>query len=59
MIEKTTQQFLSDTERFLIGAATGTDFVKIKTVAGNAVLISEDEWNILLEAMKLAIQTVK
>lgn len=59
MLEKTTQQFLSDAERFLIGAATGMEFVTIKTRAGNAVLISEDEWNILLDAMKLAIQTTK
>ena len=59
MQEKTTQQFLSDAERFLIGAATGTDFVKIKTSAGNAVLISEDEWNILLEAMKIVMHTAK
>ena len=59
MLEKTAQQFLSDAERFLIGAATGTDFVKIKTSAGNAVLISEDEWKILLDALKLAVQTAK
>lgn len=59
MIEKTTQQFLSDAERFLIDAATGMEFVKIKTNAGNAVLISEDEWNILVDALKLAIQTAK
>ena len=59
MLEKTTQQFLSDADRFLIDAATGMEFVKIKTRAGNAVLISEDEWNILLEALKLAVQTVK
>ena len=59
MIEKTTQQFLSDADRFLIDAATGMEFVKIKTSAGNAVLISEDEWNILLEAMKIVMQTAK
>ena len=59
MLEKTTQQFLSDAERFLIDAATGMEFVTIKTSAGNAVLISEDEWNILLEAMKLVMQTAK
>lgn len=59
MLEKTTQQFLSDVERFLIDAATGMEFVTIKTSAGNAVLISEDEWNILLEAMKLVMQTAK
>lgn len=59
MIEKTTQQFLSDAERFLIDAATGMEFVKIKTSAGNAVLISEDEWNILVDALKLAVQIAK
>ena len=59
MIEKTTQQFLSDADRFLIDAATGMEFVKIKTSAGNAVLISEDEWNILVDALKLAIKTAK
>ena len=59
MLEKTTEQFLSDAERFLTDAATGMEFVTIKTSAGNAVLISEDEWNILLEAMKLVMQTAK
>ena len=59
MIEKTTQQFLSDANRFLIDAATGMEFVKIKTSACNAVLISEDEWNILVDALKLAIKTAK
>ena len=59
MLEKTTQQFLSDAERFLIDAATGMEFVTIKTSAGNAVLISEDEWKILLDALKLAVQTLK
>lgn len=59
MLEKTTKQFLSDSERYLIDAATGMEFVTIKTHSGNAVLISEDEWNILLDALKLAVQTVK
>ena len=59
MQEKTTQQFLSDVERFLIDAATGMEFVTIKTSAGNAVLISEDEWKILLDALKLAVQIAK
>lgn len=59
MQEKTTKQFLSDAERFLIDAATGMEFVTIKTSAGNAVLISEDEWKILLDALKLAVQIAK
>lgn len=52
MLEKTTQEFIADAENLLIGAAVNDDFVKIKTSAGNAVLISEDEWNIMVEAMK-------
>lgn len=59
MLEKTTKEFIADADNLLISAATGMEFVTIKTRAGNAVLISEDEWNILLDALKLAVQTVK
>lgn len=52
MLEKTTQEFIADAENLLNGAAVNDDFVKIKTSAGNAVLISEAEWNIMVEAMK-------
>lgn len=55
MLEKTTQEFITDAENLLIGAAVNDDFVKIKTSAGNAVLISEAEWNILVEAMKTVL----
>ena len=43
MLEVTTKEFTSQAENYLIGAATNDDFVKIKTKAGNAVLISEAE----------------
>lgn len=55
MLEKTTQEFIADAEQYLIGAAANDDFVKIKTSAGNAVLISEAEWNILVDAMKVVL----
>ncbi len=52
MLEKTAQEFIADAENLLIGAAANDDFVKIKTRAGNAVLISEAEWNIMVDAFK-------
>lgn len=59
MLEKTEKEFISEAENLLKAAATDTDYVKIKTGMGNAVLISEAEWNILLEALKLAVHTAK
>ena len=55
MIEKTAQEFLADYEHLLLGAAGNDDFVKIKTSAGNAVLVSEAEWNIMVDAFKAVI----
>lgn len=55
MPEKTISEFLANAEALIIGAAANDDFVKIKTPIGTAVLISESEWNILIEAMKQVI----
>ena len=55
MLEKTTQEFIDNAKNLLIGAVSHDDFVKIHTSAGNAVLISEAEWNILVEAFKTVI----
>jgi len=52
MLEKTAQEFIADAENPLIGAVANDDFVKIKTCAGNAVLVSEAEWNIMVDAFK-------
>lgn len=41
MPEKTTQEFIENADPLLIGAVTNYDFVKIKTKASNAMLISE------------------
>lgn len=55
MPEKTIQEFLENAESLVIGAAANDDFVRIKTPEGTAVIISESEWNILIEAMKQVI----
>lgn len=55
MLEKTTQEFIDNANNLLIGAVSNDDFVKIHTSAGNAVLISEAEWNILVEALETVI----
>ena len=59
MIEKTAQEFIANAEGLLIGAVANDDFVKIHTKAGNAVLISEAEWNIVIGAFKLAADITK
>lgn len=58
MLEKTTQEFIENAESLLIGAVTNDDFVRIRAKAGNAVLISEAEWNILVDAMKTVLTVV-
>ncbi len=55
MIEKTMKEFLSDAENLTVGAVINDDFLTIKTDRGNAVLINEDEWNILRDAFKITI----
>lgn len=57
MLEKTTKEFISNAENLLLGAVANDDFVKIKTKVGNAVLISEAEWNMLMDAMKTVLQS--
>lgn len=59
MIEKNTQEFIADAETLLVDAVANDDFVKIKTRAGNAILISEAEWNILCEAMRAILTSGK
>lgn len=55
MLEKAAKEFIVDAERYLIGAAVNDEFVKIKTSAGTAVLISEAEWNVLVGALNILI----
>lgn len=53
MLEKTISEFAADTEALVLGAIENDDFVKIRTRAGNAVLISEAEWDILRDSLKM------
>lgn len=59
MRELTVQEFIEDTGKLVINAVENDDFLKIKTSAGNAVLISEAEWNILTDAMKIVLSGAK
>lgn len=59
MIEKTTQEFIADAEKLILNAVVNDDFVKINTASGNAVLISEAEWNIIVDAFKVVIANAK
>ena len=55
MLEKTMIEFIDDAEKLIVGAIVNDDFLMIKTDKGNAVLISEDEWNVLIGAFKMVI----
>lgn len=55
MLEISTKEFLSDPEKYLLGAAANDDFVKVHNKAGNTVIISEAEWNICMEALKAVL----
>ena len=55
MLEITSQKFISNAESWLTGAAANDDFLKIKTSAGTAVLLSEAEYQILLDAFQALI----
>lgn len=49
MLEKKIHEFVADAENLTIGAVVNDDFVKIHTQYGNAMLVSEAEWNIMTE----------
>lgn len=55
MIEKTLPEFISEAENLTLNSIRNADFVKIRTAAGNAVLISEAEWNILVDGLKMIL----
>lgn len=57
MIEKTMSEFIAEAENLTLNAILNDDFVKIRTNAGNAVLISEAEWNILVDGLKVLFAT--
>ena len=57
MTELSMKEFLNDPESILTGAVVDDEFVKVKTKSGNAVIINESEWNILIGAMKIAMNS--
>lgn len=57
MTELSMKEFLNAPESILNGAVADDEFVKVKTKSGNAVIISESEWNILIGAMKIAMNS--
>lgn len=59
MKEVTKQEFIDDAERLMNNAIAYDDFLKIRTAYGNAILISEAEWNIHVDAMRLVLTSDK
>lgn len=50
--EITLTEFVNDKEIYTVW---DDKFLKIRTEAGNAVLVSKDKWNTFLDAMKLVM----
>lgn len=59
MKEVTATEFIMDARDLLYAAVKNDEFLKIKTRVGNAVLINEAEWNIMVDAMKVVLQSAK
>lgn len=57
LIEKTVKQFVADVQKLLSLAASGDQIVKIKTGSGYAILISEEQWNLLVESLNLSVKS--
>lgn len=55
MLEISVKEFLSAPEKYLLGAAVNDDFVKVLNKTGNAVIVSEAEWNVCIEALKAVL----
>lgn len=55
MLEISIKEFLSAPEKYLGNAVLNDDFVKVQGKFGNAVIVSESEWNVCVEALKAAL----
>lgn len=58
MKEVTSQTFIANVEKLLADVFENDEFLKIRTKYGNAVLISEDEWNILTDALRVVLSSI-
>ena len=52
----TENELKKDLERHLREVITDDNYLKVKTGVGNAVIISETEWNMLRESVELALK---
>lgn len=48
-------EFLDRADDFINNAAIGEEFYAIQTTSGKAIVISEDEWKMLTDAMRVAM----
>ncbi len=48
-------EFLDRADDFINNAAIGEEFYAIQTTSGKAIVISEDEWKIMSDAMRVAM----
>ncbi len=55
MKELKLNDFLSQADDIINNAAIGEEFYTIQTKSGKAVVISEDEWKIMTDAMRVAM----
>lgn len=55
MKELKLNEFLDRSDDFIKNAAIGDDFYMVKTNAGNAIIISEDEYKILTDALRVTL----
>lgn len=57
MLDKSLKEFASDVENLVIGAVVNDDFVKIHTDKGAAVLVSEAEWDIMVDYFHILLNS--
>lgn len=55
MTELKLNEFLDRADDFINNASMGEDFYSVKTNSGKAIIISEDEWKIMTDAMRVAM----
>ncbi len=48
-------EFLDRADDFINNAAIGEEFYAIQTTSGKAIVINEDEWKMLTDAMRVAM----
>lgn len=57
--QMTLQEFMADPESIIKRAAANADFAAVQVGDEKAIIISEEEWKIMCEAMQLLINGKK